>query len=98
MANYTSNTSDKSKAKAIKLCIAGFIGLHAFYVGKIKSGIIHLILGLGCWLGLISGIVAKEPTVIIGCLIVLILCSLPDLIKLFLGTYRDNVGAPLREK
>lgn len=98
MANYTANTSDKSKSKAIKLCCAGFIGLHAFYVGKIKSGIIHLILGLFWWGVLITSIAEKELALSIVAVVLLVGCSLPDLIKLFLGSYRDNVNAPLREK
>ncbi len=45
MANYTTITSDKSKAKAKKLCLFGFIGLgglHDFYLGNFSKGIIKL--------------------------------------------------------
>jgi restriction system protein len=97
MASYTTNTSDKSKSKAIKLCVAGFIGLHAFYVGKIKSGIIHLLLGLFSWGVIITSIQEKYVVGVILGIVLLVVCSLPDLIKLCLGSYRDNVGAPLRE-
>ena len=42
MANYTSLTSDKNKDTALKLCIfGGIIGLHQYYVGNIKKGILY---------------------------------------------------------
>jgi restriction system protein len=44
MANYTTNTSDKSKSTALIVCIiGGIIGLHYFYVGRIKTGLIRMI-------------------------------------------------------
>lgn len=48
MANYVTNTSDKSKKTALICCLIGFIGIggiQRFYVGKIGSGIIYLITG-----------------------------------------------------
>lgn len=43
MANYTSITSDKNKSTALILCIfGGFLGLHQFYVGNIKKGLIYM--------------------------------------------------------
>lgn len=42
MANYTTNTSDKSKKVALLLCIfLGYLGAHRYYVGKIGSGILY---------------------------------------------------------
>lgn len=44
MANYVTQTSDKSKKKALLLCIfGGLFGLHYFYVGKIGRGILYLL-------------------------------------------------------
>jgi len=48
MANYVTNTSDKSKTTALICCLLGFLGvsgIHRFYVGKIGSGIVYLITG-----------------------------------------------------
>lgn len=77
MANYVTNTSDRSKLVALILCCLGFIGvagIHRFYVGKVVSGIIWLFTG-----GLFG----------IGTIV--------DLISIALGSFRDNVDAPLRQ-
>ncbi|MDR1101657.1 MAG: TM2 domain-containing protein, partial [Clostridiales bacterium] len=46
MANYVTQTSDKSKKTALLLCVLGGIvclhGLHLFYVGRIGKGILYL--------------------------------------------------------
>ena len=43
MANYVTNTSDKSKKVALVLCIFfGLFGFHYFYVGRIGRGIVCL--------------------------------------------------------
>ncbi len=74
MANYTTNTSDKSKKVALLLCIfLGYLGAHRYYVGKIGTGILYT-----CTMGFF----------LIG--------WLSDLWKILMGTFRDNVGAPLR--
>jgi restriction system protein len=47
-ANYVTVTSDKSKRKALLLCIfAGYLGAHYFYVGRTGKGILYL-----CTMGL----------------------------------------------
>ena len=98
MANYTTATSDKSKKTAIKKLWIGCIGLHLFYVGRIKAGIIRLVLGLIFWVGFIlGGIAAKEYTMPVVGVLLLVLVNLPDLIKLHLGKFQDNVGQYLRE-
>jgi len=55
MANYFTNTSDKSKKVAFWSCLfGGIFGLHQFYVGKIGTGLLYMFTG-GCfifgWLG-----------------------------------------------
>ena len=72
---YYTQTSDKSKSKAFKLCLFfGILGFHYFYVGRIGKGLLYLVtlglLGFG-WLA--------------------------DLLVISLGTFRDNVGVPLRQ-
>ena len=44
MANYQTNTSDKSKKTAFLVCLfGGLIGLHYFYVGRIKTSLVRFI-------------------------------------------------------
>lgn len=97
MASYTSSTSDKSKKKAIRLLLSGGIGLHRFYVGKIKSGIVALVLGLICWIVIIDGLLNLDIEMLIGGIALLLLLNISDLVKLLLGSFRDNVGQPLRQ-
>lgn len=98
MANYTTSVSDKSKNKAIKLLLCGGVGLHLFYVGKIKVGLIRLVLGILLWYLFITGITEGEIAMILGGIGFLVLFNLVDLFKLMLGTFKDNVGAVLRSK
>lgn len=43
MANYVTETSDKSKKIAFALCVFfGVFGAHYFYVGRFKMGLIYL--------------------------------------------------------
>lgn len=102
MANYTTNTSDKSKSKAVKLLFLGGIGLHLFYVGRIGAGIVRMILGIGVWIVMIGSTVNPEewgtsgvPMVLIGVLM-LLLFNVADVFKLLLGKFRDNTGNYLR--
>jgi hypothetical protein len=96
MAKYTTNTSDKSKGKALKLLLLGGIGLHLFYVGRIKAGLIRLMLGILLWVLFITGIAEKEPAMIASGIVFLVLINAIDLVKLALGTFKDNVGNNLR--
>lgn len=102
MANYTTNTSDKSKGKALKLLLCGGIGLHLFYVGRIGAGIIRMVFGIGMWAVMIGSTVNPEewgtsgvPMVLIG-VIALLLFNVADIFKLLLGKFRDNTGNYLR--
>ncbi len=48
MANYVTQTSDKSKRAAFKKCLfGGWFGLHQYYVGRIGKGLLYT-----CTLGL----------------------------------------------
>lgn len=75
MANYVTQSSDKSKKVTFWLCLfGGMLGLHQFYVGKIGKGLLYM-----CTAGLFFiGVIA-------------------DLISISLGSFKDNVGAPLRQ-
>ena len=100
MANYTTSTSDKSKDKAIKLLLCGGIGLHYFYVGRIKAGLIHAVIGLTFWMGVLAALfegVGSEKLVSLWMLVLLVCFNVPDLIRLKLGKFRDNVGDYLRQ-
>lgn len=97
MSTYTTNTSDKNRATATKRLLCGGIGLHLFYVGRIRAGIIHLVIGLLLWGLAIAGITDKEPAMIISGIAFLVAINIPDFIKLKLGTFKDNVGNVLRE-
>lgn len=100
MANYTTSTSDKSKDKAIRLLLCGGIGLHYFYVGRIKAGLIHVAIGLVFWMGVLAALfegVGSEKLISLWVLFLLTCINVPDLIRLKLGKFRDNVGDYLRQ-
>lgn len=96
MANYTTISSDKSKAKAKKLLLLGGLGFHLFYVGRIKYGLVRFILGILLWVLFFTGIADGEFAMIFTGLLVLLAINLIDYIKLSLGTFKDNIGAHLR--
>lgn len=93
MAIYTTHTSDKLRKKALILLACGGIGLHLFYVGKIKAGIIRFVLGLFAWVLIFHG----TSDSVFGGVAVLIIFNIVDLVKLLLGTFQDNVGEYLRQ-
>lgn len=98
MANYTSNTSDKKKKTAIIWWAVGFlglVGLEYFYVGKIKAGLIRAIVGIFLLL-VMYAMVGTEQMVPLSFLIWAI-AAIPDLVRILLGTFKDNVGQPLRQ-
>lgn len=97
MANFVSNTSDKSQKKAKTLVLIGGLGLNYFYVGKIKIGILRFILGILLWVLLIAGIAEGETAMIVAGAAFLVVINLYDIIKLSLGRFQDNVGAYLRQ-
>ena len=98
MANYTTNTSDKSKKKALLCWLIGGVGLFGFeyfYVGKIKAGIIKAIIGIFIVLSIVamSGTDAQIPVGFIFWFLV----SIPNFVRLLLGVFKDNVGQNLRQ-
>ena len=100
-ANYVSSTSDKSKKVALIFWLVGLLGimgLENFYVGKIKKGAIHAVLGILFGAAAITGI-AEEGFAMGMVLFALTwaIFALPNLIKLLMGVFRDNVGNPLRK-
>lgn len=97
MANYTTNTSDKKKCTALLFWAIGGLGLFGFeyyYVVKIKAGIIKSVIGIIVVLSFVAmrGTEAQIPISIIFWLVI----SLPNLFKILVGTFKDNVGQPLR--
>ena len=103
MAQYTAGTSDKKRNKALArwaIGVLGFLGFENFYVGKIKNGIIHCVIGLFLLGPIIIGLTSEDdklPFVILAIGSWIVLCA-PNLFRILLGKFRDNVGAPLREK
>lgn len=97
MANYTTSTSDKSKKKAITFLLCGGIGLHLFYVGRIKAGFVRLFFGILMWSLIVSGTKEGEAAMIATGICFLVLLNVIDFFKLLLGTFKDNVGCNLRK-
>lgn len=98
MATYTTNTSDKSRKKALRKLFTGGIGLHLFYVGRIGAGFLHLIIGLGIWGMMIGSFIEPDLSgAFIPGILMLALLNLPAFIKLKLGKFKDNIGNYLRE-
>ncbi len=103
MANYTTSTSDKSKDEALKrwkLGALGLFGLEYFYVGRVKAGIVRVLIGVFLILGIFSGLIGGSIdflSAIIGLPILWAIIATPNFYRLKMGTFRDNVGNPLRE-
>lgn len=98
MANYVTHTSDKKKKTALvfwAVGLIGILGLEYLYVGKIKTGIIRLVIGsivLMAFYGM-KGAEGEVPMSIVFWVVV----AVPNLVRILLGTFRDNVGAPIRK-
>lgn len=97
MPNYVSQTSDKSKKKAIIRLLIGGIGLHYFYVGRIKHGVIRMIISLFLWGVIVTSISEGVPQATDACIILLVAINLFDLARLCLGKFQDNAGQYLRQ-
>lgn len=98
MAQYTTTTSDRKKGKALKWWLIGCVGtfgLENFYVGKIKNGLIHCLFGFLVVMTVYAA--SKTPGAGFGIAIMWGISALPNFFKILLGTFRDNVGAVLRE-
>lgn len=107
MANYTTSTSDKKKKTALIWWLVGAVGvlgIENFYVGKIKNGFIRALLGL--FFLVVFGTVVSAPQssmdadkggAVFAVIIMWAIIALPNLFKLLLGVFRDNIGAALRE-
>ncbi len=100
MSMYTTNTSDKKKKTAIifwAIGALGLLGLEYFYVGKIKTGAIRLLVGVFilalCFIAPDEG-VPQLTTVLI---VIWVIIALINLSQILFGKFKDNVGAPLRE-
>lgn len=56
--NYTNMVSSKSWIAALLLCIfLGGIGIHRFYVGKVGTGILYLLTGGLCGIGVLVDLI-----------------------------------------
>lgn len=99
MSQYTTNTSDKKKQKALLFWAIGCIGLlgfENFYVGKIKNGFIRTIIGVLLMLSF-SAMRGETDAAIPVTFIFWAIVSLPNLFKILLGTFKDNTNVALRE-
>lgn len=105
MANYAARTSDRKKKDALRwwaIGCLGIFGLENFYVGKIKKGSIRIVIGFFALMCIISLLIPQTddipfPAKLFSILLIWAILGLPNFIKLKLGTFRDNVGAPVRE-
>lgn len=97
MANYVSTTSDKSKKTAKRLLLCGGVGLHYFYVGRIKAGLIRSMIGVLLWFLFIEGIIEHKTAMVASGIGFLLALNLFELLKLSLGKFRDNIGNYLRQ-
>lgn len=60
MSNYTTITSDKSKRKALMLCLLGILGIggiHYFYVGRYGMGLLYFLTCGMFFLGTIADLI-----------------------------------------
>ena len=97
MANYTTNTSDKKKKTALAfwaIGALGVLGLENFYVGKIKNGLLHTFFGLLVIMSMVA--LAGNEALIPMSIVLWAIAALPNLLKLLLGVFKDNVGSPIR--
>ena len=96
MANYSTNVSDKSKKKALRLLLLGCVGLHLFYVGRIGAGIIRFIIGSVTWMALVIMLQDGIPEAIPVTILMFLIFNVVDLVKLMLGKFKDNIGNYVR--
>lgn len=98
MANYVSNTSDRKKKIAIiwwAIGLLGLFGLEYFYVGKLKIGFIRIVVGIFLILSLYA--MAGTEAVVPISIILWAIAAIPDLLRILLGVFKDNVGQPIRD-
>lgn len=96
MANYSTNVSDKSKKKALRLLLLGCVGLHLLYVGRIGAGIIRFIIGSVTWMALVIMLQEGIPEAIPVTILMFLIFNVVDLVKLMLGKFKDNIGNYVR--
>ena len=109
MANYVTGTSDKTKAgclKAWKMGLFGLLGFENFYVMKIKVGIIRALIGAIVVMFGVTGLYAfTTGTSSLGSkigfaftvLVTWAVISIPNLYRISVGKFRDNVGYVVKE-
>lgn len=103
MATYTTNVSDISKGqvqRAWLIGLVGTLGIHYFRVGKIKAGILRLLIGVLLWGVTITAISeggSDSVPLIICMVILLVIIALFDFFRIKLGKFSDNAGAYIRE-
>ena len=86
-------TSDESLAKTFKLClVGGYIGVHDFALGKLKTGIIKAIIAI--YVVYIT-IVKKDPSFLMFLLINIAWWGI-DLIRIKSGKFTDKYGYSIR--
>ena len=102
MANYTTNASDKSKKIALKfwlIGVLGLLGLENFYVGKFKKGLQHVAVGVIYFMTVYVMISTKQYGLeyLAALAVFWMIISLPNLFKILLGVFKDNLDQPLRQ-
>lgn len=86
--------SDKKILPAFLLCFfLGWLGVHAFYSGQKKQGLIFLFLNA---FGIVGNLILPIIAAVV-CWIALIVFWISDLIRLLVGSYKDGEGRVMTE-
>lgn len=103
MSKFVTGCSEHSKkavTKAWAIGVFGTLGLHFFKVGRIKHGAARLLFGLFMWGILIFGIWPDANIATPGKVLMTLFLFVPSVVdrfKLYMGTFKDNIGNYVRE-
>lgn len=114
MSQYTTNVSDKRKGIARhRFLISGFgmLGLHYFYVGKVKRGLVHLFASFiflmvlfSIWTATVNTNTGAAYTIVdkLGTtaflVVIAVILNVRTFCNIQMGKFKDNIGAYLREE
>ena len=102
-----SEVSTKSRAAtAVLAFFLGTIGVHRFYIGRITTGLLLLLLGIAGWVLIVIGVMTAAFTLGLGGLGIIILgyvligavglWAFIDFILALVGALKDGKGNPVQ--